>query len=289
MSLSREFLGREEQGKPLKALFGPMSRNEYFAGLFALASANGLGSRMIEIVREIGWSGAMLSTFEISSVVWISCFAGLTMVMREKGNEIQRLDLVVGAVLVVLIILPIGGLSWLAVSLLSLYIATFADPLSSLRRGAMILLAASVPMLWSRLLFRYFANFILQIDASLVSLMLGTPRSGNLVRFVDDSGTLAIVPYCSSLHNVSLAILTWVAINQWLGRRWSSADWQWIGLAAVAVVAVNVTRMSLMALSTSYYHAIHGPWGDMATNLLTLCMVVGLCAMGVRRELFAYA
>jgi hypothetical protein len=271
----------------LKVLFGAISRNEYFAGLFAIACANGLGSRMIEMVRESGWTAAILSTFEISAVVWLSCAAGLAMVVRERDGEIQRLDLVVGAVLLVLIVLPIGGLSWLAVTLLSLYAAAFADPPSPLRRGAMILLAVTVPMLWSRLLFRFFANFILQIDASLVSLMLGTSRSGNLVRFVDGSGTLAIVPYCSSLHNVSLAVLTWVAINQWLGRRWSSSDWQWIVLAGVAVVAVNVTRMSLMALSATHYHAIHGSWGDIVTNLLTLCAVVGLCLMGVRRELFA--
>jgi hypothetical protein len=270
-------------------LFGPMSRNEYIAGLFALACANGLGSRMIEMVREVGWTAAILSTFEISAIVWISCVAGLTLVLREGGGEIRRLDLAVGAVLLVLIALPIGGLSWLAVTLLGLYVALQTDPLSALRRGAMILLAVTVPMLWSRLLFRYFANFILQIDASLVSLMLGTSRSGNLVRFVDDSGTLAIVPYCSSLHNVSLAVLTWVAINQWLGRRWSSSDWQWIVLAGVAVVAVNVTRMSLMAVNSTFYQAIHGSWGSLATNLLTLCAVVGLCVMGVRRELFARA
>ena len=270
-------------------LLAAMDRNTYFAGLFALACANGLGSRMIESVRELGWIAAILSTFEISVVVWVSCAAGLTMVVRNRGGDILASDIVIGAVLLVLIVLPVGGLSWLAVALLALYVAAYADPESTVRRGSMILLAVTVPMLWSRLLFRYFANLILQIDASLVSLMLRTPRSGNLVRFVDDSGTLAIVPYCSSLHNVSLAILTWVAVNQWLGRRWLRSDWQWIVLAVVAVVAVNVTRMSLMALNTKSYQAIHGFWGDIVINLLTLSAVVGFCVIGVRRELFARA
>jgi hypothetical protein len=266
-----------------------MDRNTYFAGLFALACANGLGSRMIEVVRDAGWVAAILSTFEISAVVWLSCAAGLSLVMRDRGGEILPSDVMVGAALLVLIVLPVGGLSWLAVAILGGYLAVHSNPESAVRRGGMILLAVTVPMLWSRLLFRYFANLILQIDASLVSFMLGTSRNGNLVRFVDDSGTLAIVPYCSSLHNVSLAILAWVAINQWLGRRWSRSDWQWIVLAVVAVVAVNVTRMSLMALNAKTYQAIHGFWGDVVINILTLSAVVGFCVIGVRRELLSRA
>lgn len=266
-----------------------MDRNTYFAGLFALACANGLGSRMIESARDVGWVSAVLSTFEISVLVWISCAAGLALVVQDKGGEILVPDIILGAALMVLIVLPVGGLSWLAVTVLAVYLAVYADPESAVRRGAMILLAVTVPMLWSRLLFRYFANLILQIDASLVSGMLGTSRNGNLVRFVDNSGTLAIVPYCSSLHNVSLAILTWVAVNQWLGRRWLRSDWQWIVLAVVAVVAVNVTRMSLMALNAKSYQIIHGFWGDIVFNLLILGAVVGFCVIGVRRELFARA
>lgn len=270
-------------------MFAAMDRNTYFAGLFALACANGFGSRMIESARDIGWATAVLSTFEISVVVWLSCAAGLALVMRDRGGEILPADIAVGAVMLVLIVLPIGGLSWLAVAILGGYLAFYSDPASTVRRGAAILLAVTVPMLWSRLLFRCFANLILQIDASLVSGMLGTSRNGNLVRFVDDSGTLAIVPYCSSLHNVSLTILAWVAINQWLDRRWLHSDWQWIALAVVAVVAVNVTRMSLMAMSAANYQVIHGYWGDIVVNLLTLFAVVGFCVIGVRRELFARA
>jgi hypothetical protein len=139
-------------------------------------------------------------------------------------------------------------------------------------------------MLWSRLLFRYFADFILQIDASLVSGLLRTPRDGNLVRFVDDSGALAILPYCSSLHNVSLALLAWVGMNQWTARRGSVQDLQWCALACLSVVSVNVTRMSLMGLSESHYKAIHSFWGNAITNLLILSLIIGFCLLGVRRE-----
>lgn len=268
-------------------LSGPLSRSQLFAWTFALGCVNGLGSRVIETVRAVGWSDAVVSTFEVSAIVWIACVGGLTLLSRDEGDQIRGADIAVAGALLVLIALPIGGLSWLAIALLSLYVVLLTNPPSARRRGAMILLAVTVPMLWSRLLFRYFAPFILDIDASLISLLLGMPRTGNLVRFVDGSGSLAILPYCSSLHNVSLVVLTWVAINQWLGRRWSSTDWQWIVLAVVAVVAINVTRMSLMGLTSRHYQAIHGLWGDTITNLLILGAIVGICALGVRRELLA--
>lgn len=266
-----------------------MSRNEFFAGLFILYCANGLGSRVIASVDAVGWTDAILSTFEVSAIVWISCIGGVGLIVGERSDEIRRSDLVVGGALLIPVALPIGALSWLAVTILSLYVIYFTRPPSSRRRGAMILLAVTVPMLWSHLLFTYFANFILQIDASLVSLLLGTPRSDNLVRFADGSGSLIVLPYCSSLHNVSLTILSWVAINQWLARRPLASDWQWIVVAGLAVVTINVTRLSLMGLSIKHYQAIHSFWGQTITNLLILCAIVGICWLGARRELFSRA
>ena len=271
-------------------LFRSMSRDGFFAGLFILYCANGLGSRVIASINSVGWADAVLSTFDVSAIVWISCIGGVGLIVGERSDdEIRRLDLIVGGVLLIPVALPIGALSWLAVTILSLYVIYLTCAPSSRRRGAIILLAVTVPMLWSPLVFRYFANFILQIDASLVSVLLGTPRSDNLVRFADGSGSLLVLPYCSSLHNVSLTILSWVAINQWLARRPSASDWQWIVVASVAVVTINVTRMSLMGLSLKHYQAIHGFWGQTITNLLVLCAIVGICWLGVRRESFSRA
>jgi hypothetical protein len=50
-------------------------------------------------------------------------------------------------------------------------------------------------------------DLILQPDAILVSLIVGTERLGNTVGFADSSGYLIILPRCSSLAAVSLAVL----------------------------------------------------------------------------------
>ena len=229
----------------------------------------------------------LLSAFGISVIVWIACFRGTRLILQEKTDKIRSADLALGLALLLLIALPIGRLSWLAITILSLYVLLFSDPSSSRRRGAVILLATTVPMLWSVLLSRYFANFILEIDASLIGWLLGTGNFGNVVRFADQSGSLVITPYCSSLANVSLAVLAWVTISQWLPRRSSPKDLYWCFLAAASVVIINVARISLMGLSQMHYEAVHNQWGNAIVNLLILGLTVGFCLLGVRRELFS--
>ena len=171
-----------------------------------------------------------------------------------------------------------------AVTILGLYVIFVGSPSSAQRRGTIILLATTVPMLWSRLLFRYFANFILNIDASLVGLLLGTRSAGNIVPFKDGSGSLMILPFCSSMANVSLAFLAWVTVTNWLPREWSQRDLYWCCLAAASVVAVNVTRIGLMGLSQEHYLAIHSQLGDTVANLVLLGLTVGICLLGVRHD-----
>jgi hypothetical protein len=266
---------------------GWLSRDEFLAALFILGCLNGLGLQVIHSLRVSSWTDALLSTFGISAIVWIACFGGLSLILGDRRGIIGLLDLILGLALLFLIALPTGALSWLAITILCLYVLLFTDPSSSQRRGTLILLATTVPMLWSRLLFRYFANFILEIDASFVGFLLGTGHTGNLVRFADQSGNLVIFPYCSSLANVSLSFVAWVTISQWLSHRWSLKDLCWCSLAAASVIAVNVIRISLMGLSEMHYQMIHNHWGDMVANLLMLGLMVGLCLLGVKRELFA--
>jgi hypothetical protein len=267
---------------------GKVSRGEFFAALLALGCVNGLGSRILQTVNYRGWMVALSNTFEISVIVWLSCIVGISIVLRDRTSEVHSADFAVGAGFLFLVILPIGPLSWFAVTALCLYVLVSTnDP--SLRRGAVILLATTVPMLWSRMLFHFFANTILQVDASLVGWLLGTQRTGNLVEFADGSGRLAILPACSSLANVSLAFLCWVTVSQFVCHKKSAYDIMWCLLACALVVAVNVTRISLMGLSLLRYDEIHNHWGDAVANTIISGLTIGVCMLGVRRELFSRA
>jgi len=270
----------------LAALRHSMSRNEFFAGLYILGLANGLLGRAILSVNFDGWLGAFLG-LDINAIVIFACFVGISALLSEAKDEIQSADLAVAAIFLILVILPIYALSWVAVTGLSLYILLFARCGSDRWRGGLTLLALTVPMLWSRLLFQFFAKPILDIDAALVAQLLGTERIGNLVHFADGSGYLVVLAPCSSLANMSMAFLCWVSVTQWAKHRWTAMDLVWSSLACGSVIAVNVTRISLMGVSRSHYEAIHNQWGDAVTNTVMLVLMVWFSVLGARREIFS--
>jgi exosortase/archaeosortase family protein len=172
---------------------------------------------------------------------------------------------------------------------LILYILLFSNDGSQRRRGALILLALAFPMLWSRLFFQFFARFLLALDATMVTWLLGTEQTGNLVRFADNSGYMMISPACTSFGNLSYVFLCWVAITQWANHRWSRIDLLWISLACISLVALNITRMAVTGLSYWHYQMFHNQWEEMILGTLFLCIIVGFSVLGARRELFSRA
>ena len=270
-------------------LQGSMPRDEFFAGLYILGCTNGIGLRVIKSVNELGWADAFYGTFQVSAIVLMACLAGISLLLLDKSDEIRVADLVIGAGFLVVIAVPINPAIWVAITALSFYILLLTNPQSARRRGAIILLATAVPMFWSPYLFKFFSNFILELDASLVGWVLHSARVGNMVRFADDSGYLVLFPACSSLANVSLAFLAWITMSQFLRHRWSPQDLVWCLLACAAVIAVNVTRISIMGLSSAHYEQLHSGPGEMVVNLIILVATIGFCSLGVRRELFARA
>jgi hypothetical protein len=264
-----------------------MARDELFAGLCFLASINGLAGRAIQSIIRFGWTAALWDSFDTSAIAWGACGVGLLFLMHEKHDAVRSADLVVAVSSLILVMLPTVGMSWLALTGLSLYMLLFTHPPPLRRRGAVILLAVTVPMLWSRLAFHFFANSILKFDASLVGFVLGTDRAGNMVGFADGAGYMIIISGCSSLANTSFAFLCWVTIKQVLGCRWRPRDLLWGAAVCFAMIAVNVTRLSLMGSSVGYYTAVHNSWGDNIANVIGLSLAIAISLYGVRHELFS--
>jgi hypothetical protein len=264
-----------------------MSRGEYFAALCILGCVNGIGSRAIQSIASYGLVEATFSTFDVSALVWIAAVIAIRLLLEDRGDHITTIDMAVGGVFLVLVALPIAAASWFGLTALGLHLVSVAGAATSRRRGAKILIAITIPMLWSRLLFRFFSEFILQIDASLVGRTLGTATAGNVVRFADGSGDLVILPACSSLAGLSLVVLCWVTVSQAVQHPWSMKDVVWCALAGASAVAVNIARVSIMGLSGAHYEMLHSAWGNFATNTMTLCLVAGFCMLGAKRELFA--
>ena len=267
------------------ALRHSIARDEFFAGLYILGCANGLMGRILLAMNRMGGLGVLGGN--ISVIVWFAGFAGVSLMLRQHREELRSADLAVGVVFLILVMLPIFALSWVAVTGLSLYVLLFANGGSERRRGALILLALTVPMLWSGLIFRFFAMPLLEFDALLAAWILGTDRVANVFRFADGSGSVVVLPACSSVANMSLAFLCWVSVTQWVKHRWSPTDIFWSLLACVSVIAVNVIRISLMGLSPWHHDLLHNDWGNMVANFIILGLTLGFSVAGARREIFS--
>src|SRR5258708_15673222 len=135
-----------------------MSRNEYFAGLFLLGCANGLVARGAGAVHRMGWMESVYETFGLSVIVLIACGAGLWLTARGRQAAVKPADLAVGAVALVLIALPLGGTSWLAVSGLAADVLLLTEPHPSMRRGPPTPFPGAAPPGLGRPLCSYFSH-----------------------------------------------------------------------------------------------------------------------------------
>src|ERR1700742_356893 len=70
-----------------------LPRGEFFGGLFALGCVSGLTSRIIESADRLGWTDALFDAFEISVIVWISCAAGISLVLRDRAVGVRLSEL----------------------------------------------------------------------------------------------------------------------------------------------------------------------------------------------------
>jgi hypothetical protein len=167
-----------------------MPRGEFFAALMILAYLNGLALRAFASVTDDGWQDAIMSTFGVSLIVWLAWIAGVWLLLADRGGPIRKFDFSAGVLGLFLVWLPIAGTSWLAMTALSLYLISTEEAGSKARRGAVILLAVSVPMFWSPMFFLAFSDVLLRIDAFMVGRLLGTESSGNMVGFLNGPDSL---------------------------------------------------------------------------------------------------
>ena len=271
-------------------MVGAMSRDQFFCGLLILAAANGLEGFVVNSVVTQGWSEAVLGSFGVSTIVWIACFAASRLLYDSKLDEVITIpDAVIGLGVFSLTILPFARFSWLALAVLSLYMLCVAPARSARRRGALIALAVTGPMLWGPALMEAFGTQILRADAILVSTLIETDRVGSIFSGAVGSDGLpthfAIGPPCSSLHGMSIAILVWITISNSFGTAcWSARYLAWGVFAAVSVLAVNVSRLSLIGLFPAYYPSIHGSPGSEIAAWLSLTLVVAISLLGIGRE-----
>ena len=100
---------------------------------------------------------------------------------------------------------------------------------------------------------------------------------------------LFLEPACSSLTNMSLALLCGVAIVKLYDLPWSSAVVRVVAAACFTTAVINVIRISSIGLFPGYYDMIHGPVGVSASEWTTNLAVAAIYARGLRLHVPAHA
>lgn len=252
----------------------PLTRPDLFAGLTVLGFLNGISEKVYRSVIDFGAAGAALQTFDVSLILWGACVAAVVLLLKaDRAEPIGRRDLAVACLACLAFFLPVPAASWLGLCLLGWHLWATARE-ETVRRAAAIIVALTIPLFWARLLFAALSDTILHIDASLVGWVIGTVPTGNVVPLADGSGSLFFAPGCSSVANLSLALLSAAVFVNLRSGRWSPAFVAWAVASAAGVVALNVGRISLIGLFPERYDLIHGPVGAAVDGWLTLGVIL---------------
>jgi exosortase/archaeosortase family protein len=257
------------------------------AELLTIVVSVGLINAMFQVavsrVLQAGWLESFLNTFGISALVWAGVYICLKFFSNVSDKPMTSRTRVVLCLVLLFSFLPSSQLIWPALSFLAAYLIVDAnDENEDQKRGAWVLLALTVPMFWSKRLFSLFSDIFLSMDAVLVSSITGTPRTANLVAMPGGGGYLQIAAPCSSMANVSLAILAWVLFSRTEGLETRVSSFAWCLAACLSVVVINVTRISLIGYFPQHYELIHGAVGSTFAAWISLVVILFVCVVGVR-------
>jgi hypothetical protein len=261
-----------------------LRRAELVALIFIICALNAMVPTVVGGVVNDGLVYSVSNTFEVSAIVWMAYFLGVNFCLKDVTSSVKPMDKLVAALAFLGCLVPLGAVTWILLSAIALYTVATSRDSESLTKAGWIYLAITVPMFWSKRVFNLFSDLFLAIDASLVSRITHTERTGNLVAMPGGEGFLQIAAPCSSMANVSLAILCWVLFTQGSGVRWRPANILWCAFACASVVAINVTRISLIGFYPHYFQLLHGPIGSTVVSWLTVAVVLAICYFGVKRD-----
>jgi Transmembrane exosortase (Exosortase_EpsH) len=207
---------------------------------------------------------SLLSVGVFQYMAWFAVFRLLGAADRTKMASNRDWAVVLGLCLIVF--LPNRRAAWIAATAIGLYFALLSGGDRKVRSCGIVLLALSGQEFWGRQLFELIASPLLRAEAAVVGTILQTMQHGaawqdNII--TDQSGwSIVIYPFCSSFHNVSLALLCWVTVSRLARDTWQGRDFAIAGLIGLAMIAMNVTRLLLMSFNQNLYHYWHDGAGS---------------------------
>jgi Transmembrane exosortase (Exosortase_EpsH) len=228
---------------------------------------------------------SLLSVGLFQYMAWYVVFRLLGAGQRNKAAS--NCDWGVALGLCLTVFLPTPQTVWFAATALGVYLILTPDGDSKLRSAGIVLLALSVQEFWGHQLFEVIASPLLRAETAAVGTILQTVQPGadwhdNIITSQNGWG-IVVYPYCSSFHNVSLAILCWVTISRQARDTWRWRDCASAGLIVAAMISINMARLLLMSLNKNVYHYWHDGTGNQIFAIAASLFVLLASLFAVRR------
>ena len=250
-----------------------------FACVGALVTINAEAPQLIAMIRDAGlfltfsWLGG------VSAVIWFALFALLQIGHDGPIEQPRTVDPYILAVIGLCAFLPIDLAAQAGLLLAGIYLFVTSNPASCSRRASLVLLALTGPLLWGKILLNLFVTPVLSIDAQLVGLIMQSPVEGNMLHFAGSTRQFIIAAPCSSVHNISLAILLWTVAIALFGLR-PDRRLAWFGFVAILLMlALNLARLAAIGFYPQHFAMLHDGLGSVLFGWAALIgagLVVGL-------------
>ena len=192
-------------------------------------------------------------------MAWYAVFRLLA--SSDPAPVAQLRDFLIAVALCCLVFVPSTRMIWVAALGVVILCWLFSGGDRKLRAAGIVFAALSVQELWGRIFFDLFALPLLRAETAVVGTMLRAVRAGTEWRDNVISGPsghgIVVYDYCSSFHNLSVAVLCWVTVRSLQDRSWQVRDFVTGCVLGMTMVLFNMTRLCLMAWDANLYHYWH--------------------------------
>jgi Transmembrane exosortase (Exosortase_EpsH) len=269
----------------------PSTRRELFIWFVAILLATKFFQSVLQVSGLSVWDHLLIQAAGIGAFQLLAWFAVFRLLVREPSTlPATRQDFAVIGILGIVNIalgainvMPAQREIWIVATLAAIYIFVTNAKGSYGRAAATVLLALCAQSLWGPVFFSLFALDLLRGDAVLVGTILDATRSGYTWHdnIVETQGhAIEIYGNCSSFHNVSLSVLCWVTLTKLNRPTWIPTDFIFGAAACVVMIAVNVARLYVAALSYASYEYWHNGFGAHIFQIGVSVMILLICLWG---------
>lgn len=239
-----------------------------------------------ELIEELLTGVGAIGIFQY--LAWYVIFRLLLSSDRLAAARLS--DFLIIAAFCLPVFLPTSKTVWVAATGIAIYWWLFNADDAKLRAVGLVLAALAVQELWGHVLFSLVTLPLLRAETAVVGAIMEAIRPGtawhdNVVTGPSGFG-IAIINSCSSFHNLSLALLCWVAVSRLWHQIWRVRDFVFGAAIGVTMILLNVVRLCLMSWDVDFYHFWHDGIGAemFAVGASLTILLLSLCAASPARR-----